>query len=87
MNFTKQITLAFTGASGAAYGLRLIQVLVQADYQIFVLVSPAARVVLVTEEDKQVPANPKAIVGPDGSCKKPSLGKLLQLQLSLLQLR
>ncbi len=59
MNFKKQVTLAFTGASGAPYGLRLIEKLLEADYQLFIMVSSAARVVLATEESLQLPANPQ----------------------------
>ncbi len=60
MAFKQQITLAFTGASGAPYGLRLLQCLVAADYQVFLLISSAAKVVLATEEDMQVPGQPDA---------------------------
>ncbi|MEP4891210.1 MAG: flavin prenyltransferase UbiX [Aliiglaciecola sp.] len=59
MNFDKKITLAFTGASGAPYGLRLLETLVAANYQVYLLISSAAKVVLATEEDLKVPANPK----------------------------
>ncbi|MCC4785511.1 aromatic acid decarboxylase, partial [Vibrio lentus] len=45
----KAITLAFTGASGAPYGLRLLECLLAADYQVYLLISSAARVVLATE--------------------------------------
>lgn len=54
----KSITLAFTGASGAPYGLRLLECLIKAEYKVFLLVSSAARVVLATEEDLKLPANP-----------------------------
>lgn len=54
----KSITLAFTGASGAPYGLRLLQCLVAADYQVYLLISSAARVVLATEQNLQLPAAP-----------------------------
>lgn len=60
MKFKKQITLAFTGASGAPYGLRLLQLLVAADYQVYLLISAAARVVMATEEDLQISANPES---------------------------
>ena len=58
--FKQQITLAFTGASGSPYGLRLLESLVAANYQIFLLISSAARVVLATESDRQIAANPEA---------------------------
>lgn len=56
----KTITLAITGASGAPYALRLLEQLVAADYQIFVLISSAAKVVFATEEDLKIPAQPEA---------------------------
>ncbi|QJR81226.1 UbiX family flavin prenyltransferase [Alteromonas pelagimontana] len=58
--FEKQITLAITGASGAPYALRLLEVLVQAQYQVFILISSAAKVVFATEEDIKIPAQPDA---------------------------
>lgn len=58
MAFEKHITLAITGASGAPYALRLLEILVKAEYQVFVLVSSAARVVLATEQDIKLPARP-----------------------------
>ncbi len=53
------ITLAITGASGAPYGLRLLQCLLQAGRQVFLLVSPPAQVVLATETDLKVPGRPE----------------------------
>ena len=46
-----QITLAITGASGAQYGLRLLECLVAAQWQVFCLISRAAKVVLREEMD------------------------------------
>lgn len=60
MSFDKKITLAFTGASGVPYGLRLLETLVAANYQVYLLISSAAKVVLATEEDLKVPSNPAA---------------------------
>ncbi|EGR0729388.1 UbiX family flavin prenyltransferase [Vibrio cholerae] len=60
MNNNRTITLAWTGASGAPYGLRLLQCLLAADYQVYLLISSAARVVLATEHDLKLPANPEA---------------------------
>ncbi|KZN47524.1 aromatic acid decarboxylase [Pseudoalteromonas luteoviolacea CPMOR-2] len=51
------ITLAFSGASGAPYGLRLLEVLVELDYQVYVLISSAARVVLDTESNVKLSGN------------------------------
>lgn len=56
----KQITLAITGASGAPYALRLLEQLVKAEYEIFVLMSSAAKVVFATEEELKIPAQPDA---------------------------
>jgi 4-hydroxy-3-polyprenylbenzoate decarboxylase len=56
----KAITLAFTGASGAPYGMRLLERLLAADYQVYLLISSAARVVLATEHEVKLPANPEA---------------------------
>lgn len=56
----KAITLAFTGASGAPYGLRLLECLLAADYQVYLLISSAARVVLATEHGLKLPGNPDA---------------------------
>lgn len=48
---SERITLALTGASGVQYGLRLLECLVQANCQIFMMVSKAAQVVAATEAD------------------------------------
>ena len=46
---TPSVTLAITGASGAQYGLRLLECLVAAKWQVFCLISRAAKVVLQAE--------------------------------------
>ena len=61
MKHEKQVTLAITGASGAPYALSLLASLVKADYQVFVLISSAAKVVMATEENIKLPSNPKDI--------------------------
>ena len=53
--FSDQVTLAITGASGAQYGFRLLQMLVAADVQIMFLISDAARVVTEVETDIHLP--------------------------------
>jgi 4-hydroxy-3-polyprenylbenzoate decarboxylase len=53
------LTLAITGASGAAYALRLLELLVQHKQRVFILVSDAARIVLETEEDITLPQDPQ----------------------------
>ncbi len=54
---TKSISLAWTGASGAPYGLKLLQCLLQADFQVFLMISSAARVVLATEHGLLLSSN------------------------------
>jgi 4-hydroxy-3-polyprenylbenzoate decarboxylase len=58
--FKEKITVAITGASGSAYALRLIECLVAANFQIYVLCSSAARVVFDTEVGLKLPASPDA---------------------------
>ena len=54
-DFDRSITLAMTGASGAQYGLRLLECLVQANCQIQFLISEAARIVVDTETELELP--------------------------------
>ncbi len=54
-DFDRSITLAMTGASGAQYGLRLLECLVQANCQIQFLISEAARIVVETETELALP--------------------------------
>ena len=53
------ITLAMTGASGAVYGLRLLECLLNAGQQVYLLVSSPAQVVLAMETDLKIPGAPK----------------------------
>lgn len=55
------ISLALTGASGAQYGLRLLECLLQAHQPVYLMVSQAAQVVLATETELQVPGRPEAM--------------------------
>ena len=59
--FDEAITVAITGASGACYALRLIECLVAANKQVYVLMSSAARVVFDTEVGIKLPASPDAL--------------------------
>jgi len=59
-NFKGKITLAITGASGAPYALRLIECLIAANYQLYILCSSAGRVVLDTEVGIKLPSSPDA---------------------------
>lgn len=58
MNKTDTITLAFTGASGMRYGLRLLQQLIAADRTVELIVSSAAQVVFSMEEGLSLPGQP-----------------------------
>lgn len=54
------ITLAFTGASGMPFGLRLLECLVAAQRRIYLLYTSAAQVVAKQECDLVLPAQPRA---------------------------
>ncbi|KPV39528.1 aromatic acid decarboxylase [Thiohalorhabdus denitrificans] len=56
-----RIALAWTGASGAAYGLRLLEQLLAAGVRVELIVSKAAQVVLGQETDLDLPAQPEAM--------------------------
>ncbi len=60
-NSRKVINLAITGASGAQYGLRLLQCLLAAGCQVHLMVSRAAQVVIATETDLSLPGSPQAM--------------------------
>ncbi len=55
------ITLAITGASGAVYGLRLLECLVEKQKNVYLLLSSPARVVIATETDLALPGRPADI--------------------------
>jgi len=55
------IAVAFTGASGIQYGLRLLECLLQADRQVYLMVSQAAQVVINMETDLSLPGQPGEI--------------------------
>jgi len=52
------IIIAMTGASGAAYGLRLLEVLLKAEHPVYLLVSKAAQMVLAMETPLEIPSRP-----------------------------
>ncbi|MGD8782825.1 MAG: flavin prenyltransferase UbiX [Thioalkalispiraceae bacterium] len=54
----QHIVLAFTGASGAPYGLRLLEMLLQANYQVDIVFSRAAQMVFAMETDLALPSRP-----------------------------
>jgi flavin prenyltransferase len=53
------ITLAFTGASGMPYGLRLLECLLAAGRRVYLIYSPAAQIVARQECDLTLPAQPR----------------------------
>lgn len=59
--FHPPVTVALTGASGAQYGLRLIEALVAADHEVWVMISKAAHLVIATETDVDLPARPERL--------------------------
>ncbi|MGW8227471.1 MAG: flavin prenyltransferase UbiX [Gammaproteobacteria bacterium] len=52
------IIIAMTGASGAAYALRLLEVLLKAGQPVYLLVSKAAQMVLAMETPLEIPSRP-----------------------------
>ncbi|MEC4767565.1 flavin prenyltransferase UbiX [Halomonas sp. CUBES01] len=59
--FKPPVTVALTGASGAQYGLRLIEVLVAAEHEVWVMISKAAHMVIATETEVRLPAQPERL--------------------------
>ncbi len=60
MTTAKTITVAFTGASGLPYGLRLLECLIAARARVYLLYSPAAQVVARQELELTLPTQPAA---------------------------
>lgn len=58
---TRTVNLALTGASGAQYGLRLLQCLAAAGCRVNIMISRAAQVVIATETDLKLPGTPPAM--------------------------
>lgn len=61
MSGTLPITLAMTGASGAAYGLRLLECLLKAQRRVYFMISDAARTVVKMEMGIELPADVLAL--------------------------
>lgn len=55
----KSISLGWTGASGAPYGLKLLECLLADGYRVYLMISSAARVVLATEEGLKLSSQPE----------------------------
>jgi flavin prenyltransferase len=60
MNQPQTITLAWTGASGMPYGLRLLQCLLAAKVRVYLIYSSAAQIVAKQELDLTLPTQPVA---------------------------
>ena len=60
MTTAKTVTVAFTGASGLPYGLRLLECLIEARARVYLLYSPAAQVVARQELELTLPTQPAA---------------------------
>ncbi|MCG7980081.1 MAG: UbiX family flavin prenyltransferase [Candidatus Thiodiazotropha endolucinida] len=52
------VAVAITGASGSAYALRLIDSLIAADRDIYLMISQAGQIVLKMESDLELPGQP-----------------------------
>ena len=59
MNAPHKITLAWTGASGMPFGVRLLECLIAARRQVYLLYSPATHVVAKQECNFVLPAQPR----------------------------
>lgn len=59
--FTKTVTLIMTGASGAQYGLKLLEELIQANVRIYLLLSRPAQIVINMETELKLPSRAKDI--------------------------
>ncbi len=55
------IAVAITGASGAAYALRLLKALVEAGEQVYLMISAPGQVVIGMETDLRLPGRPAEI--------------------------
>jgi 4-hydroxy-3-polyprenylbenzoate decarboxylase len=59
--FTKTVVVALTGASGMAYGLRLVECLLAAECRVWLLYSQVAQIVARQELDLGLPARPAEV--------------------------
>ena len=70
------VALAMTGASGAVYGLRLLECLIQAQQQVYLMLSAPAQVVIGMETDLKLPGRPAEIEDTLASLYKTRPGQL-----------
>jgi 4-hydroxy-3-polyprenylbenzoate decarboxylase len=50
------VSIAITGASGAIYGLRLLETLLAAKQKVYLMISSPAKIVIATETDLKLPS-------------------------------
>lgn len=55
------VALAMTGASGAQYGLRLLECLIRAGAPVHLMLSKPGMLVIATETDEKLPGRPAAV--------------------------
>ena len=58
---TATVALAITGASGAVYGLRLLETLLAQNIQVHLVISNPGRMVIAEETDLRLPSKPQEI--------------------------
>jgi len=73
---TKTVSLAMTGASGAAYGLRLLETLLGAGIEVQLMVSPPGQIVIAQETDLRLPGEPGAMADYLGKLYGAAAGQL-----------
>ncbi len=61
MDAPKSVVVGITGASGTAYGLRLIETLLQAGHDVHLLITAPGRLVASMEDEINLPARPDEI--------------------------
>lgn len=59
MTETRPVALALTGASGSQYGLRLLECLVRAGQEVYLMISQAGQLVARMETDLELPGRPQ----------------------------
>lgn len=75
----QSVTLAMTGASGAAYGLRLLECLLGAGRPVTLMISPPGLIVIAQETDLRLPARPAEIAAVLGERYRAPPGQLTVL--------
>lgn len=51
---TRRLVIGITGASGAIYGIRLLELLRETDIETHLVISPSARITMATETDRKI---------------------------------